>query len=131
MSRNAARRAGRRSAADRQPASSGSLALVVPAVALGSTAGTTIPTRAESTSGESAKAQRILTAAGFDKSTGEAELGQPRSRSRRPGPVAAVRRRVDGGRAGLTPNLLFRVYEKSDLSMDDHVFILSRIKETA
>jgi hypothetical protein len=131
MSRNVAPRAGRRSAADRQPATFGLLALVVPSVALASTAGTTMPTRAESTSGESAKAQRILTAGGFDTSTGKAALGQPWSRSRRPGPVAAGRRRVDGGRAGLAPNLLSRVDETSELSMDDHVFILNRIKETA
>jgi RND superfamily putative drug exporter len=52
-----------------------------------------------------------------------------RSRSLRPGPVAAAHRGIDVGRAGLAANLLFRGYERSDLAIDHHVFILSRIKQ--
>jgi hypothetical protein len=131
MRGNVEPRAGRWSAAHRKPATFGWPALVVPAVALGSTAGTTMPTDAEGASDESAKAQRILTAAGVDKSTGEATFVLPRSRSLRLAPVAAVHRRVDVGRARLAPNLLFRVYERRDVSMDDHVFILSRSRSSS
>jgi hypothetical protein len=127
MSGTVAARAGRWSAGYSKTATVAWLAFVVSAVASGSAAGTTMPTDAENASGASAKAQRIL-AAGYDNSA-EAVLVQARSHSLRPGPAAAARRPVDGGRARLAPNLLFRVYERSDLSMDYHVFILSRIKE--
>jgi RND superfamily putative drug exporter len=63
------------------------LALVVAAVVLGSLAGTKQLTDAESSSGETARAEQILAHAGFDDSAGEAVLVQAKGTAD-PAPVA-------------------------------------------
>jgi RND superfamily putative drug exporter len=88
MHANLAARAGRWSAAHWKTATFGWLALVVAAVALGSVAGTKMLTDAESSSGETARAERMLEHAGFPNVATEAVLVQPRVRSARPDAVA-------------------------------------------
>jgi uncharacterized membrane protein YdfJ with MMPL/SSD domain len=88
MHGNIAARAGRWSAAHWKTATVGWLALVVAAVALGSLAGSRSLTDAESSSGESGRAERILADAGFDNSAGEAVLVRAKSQAR-PDAVAA------------------------------------------
>src|SRR5215470_1164993 len=88
MHANLAARAGRWSAAHWKTATFGWLALVVAAVAVGSLAGARQLTDAEGAQGETARAQRILAAAGFDNSAGEAVLIQAHGRSK-PDAVAA------------------------------------------
>ncbi len=88
MQDNIAARAGRWSAAHWKTATVGWLVLVVAAVALGSLAGTKKLTAAESSNGETARAQRILARSGFDNSAAEAVLVQAKS-GRNPGVVAA------------------------------------------
>ncbi|MFL5960314.1 MAG: MMPL family transporter [Gaiellaceae bacterium] len=88
MQDNIAARAGRWSAAHWKTATVGWLVLVAMAVALGSFAGSKGLTDAEGSNGETARAQRILDAAGFDNSAGEAVLVQSRGAAR-PNAVAA------------------------------------------
>jgi uncharacterized membrane protein YdfJ with MMPL/SSD domain len=88
MQDNIAARAGRWSAAHWKTATVGWLVLVAMAVALGSFAGSKGLTDAEGSNGETARAQRILDAAGFDNSAGEAVLVQSRGAAR-PSAVAA------------------------------------------
>jgi uncharacterized membrane protein YdfJ with MMPL/SSD domain len=76
MHDNIAARAGRWSAAHWKTATFGWLAFVVAAVAIGSIVGTRQLTDAESSNGQTARAQRILAGAGFDDSAGEAVLVQ-------------------------------------------------------
>jgi uncharacterized membrane protein YdfJ with MMPL/SSD domain len=78
MKGNLAARAGRWSAAHWKTATFGWIVLVVAAVVLGSAAGTKKLTDSESASGESAKAERILAAAGFHRRAGESVLVQSR-----------------------------------------------------
>ncbi len=89
MKRNLAARAGRWSAAHWKTATFGWLVLVVTAVALGSLAGTRKLSDAESSTGETARAERILAHAGFDDSATEAVLVRARSGAGRPARVAA------------------------------------------
>jgi RND superfamily putative drug exporter len=88
MRDNIAARAGSWSAAHWKTATVGWLVLVVAAVALGSIAGTKGLTDAQGSQGETARAQRILAAAGFDNSAGEAVLVQSKDAGR-PKAVAA------------------------------------------
>jgi RND superfamily putative drug exporter len=76
MHTNFAARAGRWSAAHWKTATFGWLAFVVAAVALGTIAGTKQLTDAESSSGETARAERILAAAHFDEADAEVVLIQ-------------------------------------------------------
>ena len=80
---NVAERAGRWSAAHWKTAVFGWLAFVVAAVAIGSAVGTRQLTGAEEAVGPSAKAERMLAAAGFETPAGESVLVQ--SRAARPG----------------------------------------------
>jgi RND superfamily putative drug exporter len=89
MHRNFAGRAGRWSAAHWKTATFGWVALVLAAVALGMAAGTRKLTDAENSQGETARAERILADAGFDKSAEEAVLVQRRNGSASAGAVAA------------------------------------------
>jgi uncharacterized membrane protein YdfJ with MMPL/SSD domain len=89
MHRNLAARAGRWSAAHWKTATFGWLAFVVAAVAFGSLAGTKQLTDAESSSGEAARAERILAAAGFDNSASEVVLVQAKSGDGAPDAAAA------------------------------------------
>jgi uncharacterized membrane protein YdfJ with MMPL/SSD domain len=89
MHRNFAGRAGRWSAAHWKTATFGWVALVLAAVALGMAAGTQKLTDAENSQGETARAERILADAGFDKSAEEAVLVQRRNGSASAGTVAA------------------------------------------
>jgi uncharacterized membrane protein YdfJ with MMPL/SSD domain len=89
MHRNFAGRAGRWSAAHWKTATFGWVALVLAAVALGMAAGTQKLTDAENSQGETARAERILAGAGFDKSAEEAVLVQRRNGSASTGAVAA------------------------------------------
>src|SRR5262245_26910675 len=85
MNTNLAARAGRWSAAHWKTATFGWLAFVVAAIALGSIAGTKQLTDAESGSGESARAERMLESAGFPKVAGESVLVQaPRTTATSP-----------------------------------------------
>ena len=79
MQGNIAARAGRWSAAHWKTATVGWAVLVVAAVALGSLAGTKKLTDAESSNGETARAQQILAGAGWDNSAGEAVLVESKS----------------------------------------------------
>ncbi|HLX20456.1 MAG TPA: MMPL family transporter [Gaiellaceae bacterium] len=79
MNRNIAARAGRWSAAHWKTATFGWLAFVVAAVAIGTMVGTHKLTDAESSVGESARAEKIITAAGFDNSATEVVLVQSKS----------------------------------------------------
>jgi hypothetical protein len=76
MHRNLAARAGRWSAAHWKTATFGWLLVVVAAVAAGTIAGTKQLTDAESSNGETARAERILAHAGFDRSATEADPGE-------------------------------------------------------
>ena len=82
MQRNIAARAGSWSAAHWKTATVGWLVLVVAAVALGSFAGSRGLSDAESSSGETARAQRMLADAGFDNSAGEAVLVRSKGAAR-------------------------------------------------
>ena len=73
---NLAARAGRWSAAHWKTATFGWLAFVVAAVALGTIVGTKQLTDAQSSNGQTAKAEQILAGAGFDKSVTESVLVQ-------------------------------------------------------
>jgi RND superfamily putative drug exporter len=88
MKDNIAARAGRWSAAHWKTATFGWLALVVAAVALGSFAGSKQLTDAESSNGETARAQQILAHAGWDNSAAEAVLVRSKGAAR-PDAVAA------------------------------------------
>jgi RND superfamily putative drug exporter len=87
MKTNLAARAGGFSARHAWLAMGVWLALVVTAVVLGAIAGTKQLTDTESSSGETAQAERILAHAGFDDSAGEAVLVQAKG-SGDPAPVA-------------------------------------------
>jgi RND superfamily putative drug exporter len=87
MQDNIAARAGRWSAAHWKSATFGWLALVTAAVAVGAFVGTRPLSDAESSQGETAHAERILAAAGFDNSAAEAVLVQAR-RGPAPRPAA-------------------------------------------
>ena len=80
--------AGRWSAAHWKTATFGWLLFVVAAVAAGTIAGTEQLTDAESSNGETARAERILAHAGFDKSATEAVLIQAKRGAGRPAGVA-------------------------------------------
>ncbi len=89
---NIAARAGRWSAAHWKTATFGWLALVVTAVLLGSLVGTRQLTDAESSNGETARAEQILADAGIKHPVGESVLVQSRSTSvRSPAFRSAVR----------------------------------------
>ncbi|MFZ0341730.1 MAG: MMPL family transporter [Gaiellaceae bacterium] len=88
MHDNIAARAGRWSAAHWKTATLGWLVLVVAAVALGQFAGTRQLTDAESSNGDTARAQQILDRAHWDESAAEAVLVQAKGRAR-PDAVAA------------------------------------------
>ena len=88
MQGNIAARAGRWSAAHWKTATIGWLVLVAAAVAAGMFAGTKGLTDAESSNGETARAQRILAGAGFDNSATEGVLVRSTGAAR-PGAVAA------------------------------------------
>jgi RND superfamily putative drug exporter len=90
MQWNFAARAGRWSAAHWKIATFGWLALVVAAVALGSMAGTRKLTDVENAQGETARAEKILANAGFDKSATEAVLVQSRGGAKPDGVAARV-----------------------------------------
>jgi len=90
MQGNIAARAARWSAAHWKTATVGWLVLVVVAVALGSFAGTKKLTDAEGSNGETARAQRLLAAAGFDNSAGEAVLVRSKGSARPDAVVADV-----------------------------------------
>jgi uncharacterized membrane protein YdfJ with MMPL/SSD domain len=76
---NVAARMGSWSARHRKTAIIGWLLFIVAAMAIGSALGTKQITDAESSNGQSAKAERILATAGFDQSAGENVLVQTRS----------------------------------------------------
>jgi putative drug exporter of the RND superfamily len=80
MQTNLAARAGRWSAAHWKTATFVWLAFVAAAITLGTLAGTKQLTDAQSSNGETAKAETILAAAGFDRSVGEAVLVQAKHR---------------------------------------------------
>jgi RND superfamily putative drug exporter len=81
MEGNIAARAGRWSAAHWKTATVGWLVLVVAAVAIGSLVGTRGLSDAESSTGDTARAQRILDAAGWDESAGESVLVRSKGRA--------------------------------------------------
>ena len=87
---NLAARAGHWSAAHWKTATFGWLALVAAAVVLGAMAGTKPLTDAEQSTGETARAERILADAGFDKRAGEQVLVQARRAGADPRSAAAV-----------------------------------------
>ncbi|MFL5929274.1 MAG: MMPL family transporter [Gaiellaceae bacterium] len=91
MHDNIAARAGRWSSAHWKTATFGWLALVAAAVAIGSLVGTRRLTDAESSQGETARAQQILAGAGFDDSAGEAVLVESKGRAKPDAVAAEVR----------------------------------------
>ena len=90
MHGNLAAHAGRWSAAHWKTATFGWLALVVAAVALGGMAGTKKLTDAESSVGETARAEKILSGAGFDNSATEVVLVRSKTAARPEGVAADV-----------------------------------------
>jgi putative drug exporter of the RND superfamily len=96
MHRNFAGRAGRWSAAHGKTATFGWVALVLAAVALGMAAGTQKLTDTENSQGETARAERILADAGFDKSAEEAVLVQRGTARLRPARSRPRCRRCSG-----------------------------------
>ncbi|HEY8029957.1 MAG TPA: MMPL family transporter [Gaiellaceae bacterium] len=82
MHRNLAARAGRWSAAHWKTATVGWLALVIAAVALGTIAGSKQLTDAENSTGETARAERILAGAGFANVATEAVIVQSKATAR-------------------------------------------------
>ncbi len=80
MKPNLAERAGRWSAAHWKTAAFGWLAFVAIAVVLGQTLGVVNLTDTESATGETARAEAILSKAGFNDHAGESVLVQSRTR---------------------------------------------------
>jgi uncharacterized membrane protein YdfJ with MMPL/SSD domain len=95
MKRNLAARAAAWSAAHWKTATVGWLVLVVAAVVLGAAAGTKIHSSAEGASGETARAEQILAAAGFEERAGESVLVQPADRAAVADVFATLKRRGD------------------------------------
>jgi uncharacterized membrane protein YdfJ with MMPL/SSD domain len=90
MKGNLAARAGAWSAAHWKTATFGWLFLVVASVVLGAAAGTKTLTSVEDAQGETARAERIIAAAGFRQAAGESVLVQSAHGSPRDGVVAVV-----------------------------------------
>jgi len=90
VNRNLAARAGAWSAAHWKTATFGWLVLVAAAVVLGTMAGTKQLTDAEQSTGETARAERILADAGFHDRAGEQVLVQAKHAGTNPRPAAAA-----------------------------------------